>query len=88
MDIAQLEGIIREHAPGVVLYGLMGVGALVVLAGAYVTVTPSPDDDIWYNKLLEKPIVGHIMKLFVAFSPVSKKEGALKLSNVEKKKDA
>lgn len=87
--IAELEQMIRQYAPQVVIYGLMSLGALVVVAGAYVTATPSPDDDIWYNKLLDKPIIGHIMKLFIAFSPVSKKEGVLGVSNkLDKKPDA
>lgn len=85
--ISEIEQIIREYAPQVVIYGLMSLGALVVLAGAYVTATPSPDDDIWYNKIMEKPIIGHLMKIFVSFSPVAKKEGVLGISNKVKKEE-
>ena len=87
--IAELEQLIRQYAPQVVLYGLMGLGALVVLAGAYVTATPSPDDDVWYNKLLDKPITGHHPRSLVILKKEKKKDGVLGISNKpEKKEDA
>lgn len=88
-DLVKLEEIIRAYAPQVVIYGLMGLGALVVMAMTYVAVTPSKEDDAMINKLYSMPLVGAILNLFVAFSPIQKKEQALKLSNKgEIKKDA
>lgn len=80
-QLQHLEQLIRQYAPQAVIFGLMGLGALVVAAGAYVSVTPSLDDDHWLNSLYEKPVIGLLIKLIVAFSPVAKKEGGLQLSN-------
>lgn len=71
--IAELEKIIRLYAPGVVIYGLMGLGALVVMGRAYIATTPNVDDDAWLQKLEQKPIVGWVLKLLVRFSPTERK---------------
>lgn len=84
-SLQQLEQIIRNFAPQVVIYGLMGLGTVVVLAGAWVSLTPGQDDDHWLSSLYSKPLIGGLLKLLSAFSPVSKVEGAVKLSNAVKK---
>ena len=80
-QLAHLEQLIRQFAPQIVIYGLMSLGALIIAAGAYVSVTPSLEDDHWLNSLYEKPVIGFLIKLIVAFSPVIKKDGGLQLSN-------
>lgn len=52
---------------------LAALGALVVVGQAYVAITPSQDDDAWYAKLEEKPVVGALLKAVKAFAPIQRK---------------
>lgn len=65
---------IKEHAPMIVQYVLMGLGGLVVAGAAYIKATPTQDDDMWLQKLEEKPVIGQILKLLIQFSPLERKE--------------
>lgn len=72
-QLVELEKLIQQYAPQAVIFGLMGLGALVVLGYAYIAATPSKDDDMWLQKLEAKPVVGWALKLLVRFSPVARK---------------
>lgn len=72
-DLQQLEDIIRTHAPHVVIYGLMGLGFLVVAGYTYIQMTPSLDDDAWLKKIEDNKIFGVFLRLLVKFSPVQRK---------------
>lgn len=74
MSMEQLAEMIRANVPFVVQLVLMGLGSLAVLGGVYVKMTPTEDDDKWWAALESKPIVGHLLKLLVHFSPVFRKE--------------
>lgn len=78
MDIAAvwsfIAGLLPVGVAQVVGYVLMGLGTLVVLAYAYVKVTPSQDDDAWFAKLEAMPVLGDLLKFLMKFSPVSRKE--------------
>lgn len=52
---------------------LAALGALVVVGQAYVAITPSQDDDAWYGRLEEKPVVGALLKAVKAFAPIQRK---------------
>lgn len=81
-QLNQLIELIRQYAPPIFIYGLMGLGGLVVASHAYVLATPSPEDDKWWSSLYDKPVIGFILKLLIAFSPVEKKAaGQVSLSN-------
>ena len=86
MEQAKMIELITQHAPMALQYVLIGLGSLVTLGVTYVAITPSKDDDAWLLKLQEKPFVGPVLKLIMAFSPVVKKEEGVKLSNQEEKK--
>jgi hypothetical protein len=66
--------IIKANAPLPVLWVLAGLGALVCVGYAYVAITPKKDDDAFLQKLEEKPVIGHLLKILKAFSPVQRKE--------------
>lgn len=72
-QLVELEKMIQTYAPQVVIYGLMILGGLVVMGYAYIAATPSKDDDMWLQKLENKPVVGWALKLLVRFSPVVRK---------------
>lgn len=72
-QLAELEKLIQTYAPQAVIFGLMGLGALVVMGYAYVAATPSKDDDMWLQKLEQKPVVGWALKLLLKFAPIQRK---------------
>lgn len=53
---------------------LSALGSLVILGGAYVAITPTQEDDAWFSKLEEMPVVGMILKALKAFSPIQRKD--------------
>lgn len=53
---------------------LSALGSLVILGGTYVALTPTQDDDKWFAKLEEMPVVGQLLKALKAFSPIQRKE--------------
>lgn len=73
-QLHDLENLIRQYAPNVVIYGLMGLGALVIMGYTYIQMTPSLDDDAWLKKLEDNKIAGYVLRLLVRFSPVQRKE--------------
>lgn len=54
-------------------YVLMGLGSLVVLASAYVKVTPSQEDDAWFAKLEAIPVLGNFIQFVLRFSAIQRK---------------
>lgn len=72
-DLQQFEEIIRQHAPHVVIYGLMGLGFLVVAGYTYIQITPSLEDDAWLKRIEDHKIFGVALRLLVKFSPVQRK---------------
>lgn len=56
---------------GMVPWGAMAlqvVGGLCVVASAVVKVSPSVEDDNWWSALLEKPMIGPLLKALLKFS--------------------
>lgn len=51
---------------------LMILGALVVAGGVVVSVTPSTEDDAAWEKLMNVPILGSVLKALASFSPIQK----------------
>lgn len=74
MDLHALIDLVKAHAPMVVQYILMALGALVVAGFSYVKVTPNQDDDAWLQKLEDKPVIGQILNFLIAFSPIDRNE--------------
>ena len=72
---------LQQHLPPVLVLGLSLLGSLVVLGMTYVGLTPSKDDDAWLLAIQEKPVIGALLKLLQAFSPIAKKDGKIELSN-------
>lgn len=70
----QLIEFINANMPGWVMLVLGALGALVVAGSTYVALTPTQDDDKWWAALESKPVIGHIMKFLVRFSPIYRKE--------------
>lgn len=85
MDQQEIVQWCLQHLPSSVLLVLMALGSLVVLGLVVVPLTPSKSDDEFLAKLQAKPIVGHLLKFLVAFSPIAKKEGHVVLNKVEMK---
>lgn len=50
------------------------LGALVIVAGIVVKITPTKKDDKWWKKAKSMPLVGMLFRLFEAFSPISRKK--------------
>ena len=53
---------------------LVILGALVILGGVYVKLTPTQKDDAWFAKIEAVPVIGAIIKGLVAFSPIQRKD--------------
>jgi len=49
------------------------LGSLPVLMSAYVAATPSPEDDKWWNKVKEVPVLGFIIGILERFALISRK---------------
>jgi hypothetical protein len=87
MSMDQIVEIIRNNAPQVVEWVLMGLGTLVVLGYAYIKATPTESDDQWLQKFESKAVVGLILKFLVKFSPVARKENLEKFDDEDAKKN-
>jgi len=74
MDLQQAQDFLNSVMPQVVLYVLAGLGALVVLGTAYIKMTPTQDDDQWLQKIEDNKLLGFLLRLFVRFSPIERKE--------------
>lgn len=74
MEVEEILSMVRAYLPMPVQFVLMGLGALVVIGLVYVKVTPSKEDDAWFEALEKKPFIGHILKFFIAFSPIQRKD--------------
>lgn len=58
-----------------ILYIVMGLGSLVVIGQAIVAITPTENDNIWFDKyILGLPVVGSFIKALKLFAPIQKKE--------------
>ena len=53
--------------------GLALTGTAVVVAQAYVALTPTKSDDAWYAKVEALPVVGGFVRALVTFAPVQRK---------------
>lgn len=73
MELSQLEQLIRDHSPKIVLSSLMVLGALVVLGYVYVSLTPTQKDDSWVREIEDHAIFGAILRFLVKFSPIQRK---------------
>lgn len=73
-QLRDLESLIRQYAPNVVIYGLMGLGALVIMGYTYIQMTPSLDDDAWLKKIEDNKIAGAALRLLIRFSPIQRKD--------------
>lgn len=67
------------------LLALSVVGTLPPLASTYVALTPNKEDDIWLKKVEDKPMVGALLRFFVRFSLVERKEIPATIDMTEKK---
>lgn len=74
MTLEELKPMIEQHAPQSLLYVLAAMGAMVILGRAYVAMTPTKSDDEWLQQMEAKPVIGHVLKLLVYFSPVARKD--------------
>lgn len=81
MDLGQIVAWINAHAPAPVLLVLGFLGLLVVVGTAVIGMTPSKNDDAFLAKLYDVPVLGLLLKLLAAFSPLDKKAGKVVLSN-------
>lgn len=72
MDFEFIFSLILAKAPGAV-YILMLLGALCVLAQAFVIITPSKSDDAAWEKIKSIPFVGGLISALVARAPIQKK---------------
>ncbi len=52
---------------------LSGLGSLVVLAQAIVSLTPSKADDLALENIEKSSIGGFLIKVLIAFAPIQKK---------------
>lgn len=86
MDLGQIVAWINAHVPAPVLLVLGCLGMLVAVGTAVIGMTPSKNDDAWLAKLYDVPVLGFVLKLLVAFSPLDKKEGKVVLSNGDEPK--
>ena len=74
MSFEEIVQWVLSHAPMVVQYVLMGLGALVCLGQAYIVATPGTEDDHWLSELEAKPIIGWALRFLKAFSPLQRKK--------------
>lgn len=72
MDVNSIIMMLAAKFPWVLLVA-SALGALVVVGAAVVALTPSKSDDEKYAALMEKPIIGPILKALASFSPIQKK---------------
>jgi Na+-transporting NADH:ubiquinone oxidoreductase subunit NqrC len=73
MDLNNVMEFLKGLHPVIPLV-LSLLGALVVVGGIYVKLTPNQDDDAWFAKLEAMPVLGQILKVLIAMSPVRRKE--------------
>ena len=72
MDIGTILAVAAQKYP-VILLPLCFLGLLVVVGMAVVALTPSKSDDAWIDSLMNKPVIGPVLKAIASFSPVQKK---------------
>jgi len=66
---------------------LTGLGFLVVIVSAYVTLTKTTDDDKWWNKVRSMNIIGDIIRFAERFSPIKPKEKVKAQAETEVKEE-
>lgn len=72
MDLSGIFGWLELNAPWS-KFVLMGMGTLVVLSTAYIAATPSKDDDAWFEKVKQVPVLGWLITAVEKFSLISRK---------------
>ena len=50
------------------------LGSLPILGAVYVKLTPNQEDDKWLAKVEASPVIGWLLKMFIQFSPLERKE--------------
>lgn len=87
MTLDQIVLWLNAHAPASVLLILGCLGLLVVVGSAVIAITPTKNDDAFLAKLYDVPVLGLILKVLAAFSPLDKKpDGKVALSNGDEPK--
>lgn len=74
MSVEAIIEMIHQYLPESVQVVLMMLGGLVCLGYAYVKASPKKEDDQWLQKIEAMPIVGLLLRVLVALSPVDRKE--------------
>lgn len=87
MDTTQIVEFIMKYAPAPVLLVIGFLGLLVVMGTAVIAMTPTKNDDAWLAKLYDVPVLGFVLKVLAAFSPLDKKaDGKIVVSNGDEPK--
>lgn len=87
MDTTQIVEFIMKYAPAPVLLIIGFLGLLVVMGTAVIAMTPTKNDDAWLSKLYDVPVLGFVLKVLAAFSPLDKKaDGKIVASNGDEPK--
>jgi len=53
---------------------LLFLGAIIVIAKAIIDMTPTKEDDEWYDVIHRHPIMGRVLKFVAQFAPLQPKE--------------
>ena len=56
-----------------IFFGLSALGSLVILAQAYVAITPTQTDDAWFHALEEKKFIGPLFRALITFAPIQRR---------------
>lgn len=67
MDVLEL---IKQYP--IIIIILSAIGGLVALCQSIILLTPSKDDDLWWDQQLNKPMIGPVLKFILSFSPYKK----------------
>lgn len=73
LDIGMIITMLSEKS-AILFVILQCLGALVVVAAAYVQLTPSPKDNELLAKIEAMPVIGAILKTVIRFSPIERKK--------------
>lgn len=66
------------------IYLLTGIGALVVIVQAYIAITPTQKDDVWWAKIESIPFIGMLIQFFLRFAPFQRNRGETKERSTDK----
>lgn len=86
MDAERIADLIMNNAPDLVGHILAALGALVVLGYTYVKATPEKADDAFVSKIESNKLLGFVLRMFIRFSPVARKQNLEKFDDEDAKK--